>query len=157
MAIAMKIRGRMLRGIFILRADAFFGIYGHIRDEILRLVKIDLAPQTAGSVNQNPEILRDIALLFTGWGGPRLDEAFLQAAPNLKAVFYGGGTVYPIVTPEFWDKNIPITSAAAANAMPVAEYTLSQILFCLKGGWQSAFSIKRERKYPPRQEYPGNY
>src|SRR5262249_2829346 len=99
----------------------------------------------------------EVNLLFTGWGGPRLDETFLQSTPNLEVVFYGGGTVYPVVTPEFWQKNIPIPSAAAANAVPVAEYTLSQILFCLKGGWHSALAIKRQEKYMPRPAFPGNY
>src|SRR5579859_914722 len=147
----------MLKGIFVLRADSFSDIYGPVQDEIQRLVNIDLPPQTAEEVTQNLEVLRDIDLLFTGWGGPRLDRAFLQAAPNLQAVFYGGGTVYPIITPEFWEKGIPITSAAVANAVPVAEYTLSQILFCLKGGWHYTESIKRDKQYPPRQHFPGNY
>jgi phosphoglycerate dehydrogenase-like enzyme len=35
-----------------------------------------------------------------------------------------------------WERGIRITSAYAANAVPVAEFTLSQILFCLKNGWQ---------------------
>ncbi len=147
----------MFKGIFVLSTSAFSSIYGHFQEEIRRLVQIDAPPQTPDMIKQHPEVLRDVDLLLTGWGGPRLDEAFLQAMPNLKAVFYGGGTVHPIVTPEFWEKNIPITSAAAANAVPVAEYTLSQILFCLKGGWQSALNFKQHGKYPPRQLYPGNY
>ena len=152
-----NIKGIMLKGIFVLGEDAFSGVYGQVQDEIRRLVEIEMPPQTAGTVKQTLEVLRGIDLLFTGWGGPRMDEAFLQAAPALQAVFYGGGTVYPVVTPEFWERNIPITSAACANAVPVAEYTLSQILFCLKGGWQTALSIKREGKYVPRQYFPGNY
>lgn len=36
----------------------------------------------------------------------------------------------------FWARNIPITTAGSANAIPVAEYTLSQIIFGLKAGWQ---------------------
>jgi phosphoglycerate dehydrogenase-like enzyme len=147
----------MLKGIFVLRSDAFSGVYGQVQAEIRQLVQIDLPPQTPVTIKQTPEVLRDIDLLFTGWGGPHLDEAFLQAAPNLQAVFYGGGTVYPIVTPEFWERSIPITSAASANAVPVAEYTLSQILFCLKGGWHNALSIKRAGKYPTRQHFSGNY
>ncbi len=147
----------MLKGIFVLSAEAFSGIYGQVQDEIRRLVEIELPSQTALTIRQTPEVLQDVDLLFTGWGGPRLDAAFLQAAPYLQAVFYGGGTVYPIVTPEFWERSIPITSAAGVNAVPVAEYTLSQILFCLKGGWHTALRIKRERQYPPRQHFPGNY
>jgi phosphoglycerate dehydrogenase-like enzyme len=40
------------------------------------------------------------------------------------------------VTDAFWDRDIRLCSAVSANAIPVAEYALSQILFCLKAGWQ---------------------
>lgn len=147
----------MLKGIFVMRAADFPSIYGQVQNEIRQLVHIEAEPQSAETIKQNPGLLREVDLLFSGWGGPRLDAAFLQAAPRLQAVFYAGGTVNPIVTREFWERNIPITSAAGANAVPVAEYTLSQILFGLKGGWHTALSIKREGKYPPRQVFPGNY
>src|SRR5690625_7796168 len=35
-----------------------------------------------------------------------------------------------------------------ANAVPVAEYTLSQILFSLKNGWQIVRDVKKNRAYP---------
>ncbi len=60
----------------------------------------------------------------------------------------------------FGPSKIPITSAYAANAVPVAEYTLSQILFCLKRGWQHALAIKRAHSYgePPQHlPVPGAY
>jgi phosphoglycerate dehydrogenase-like enzyme len=147
----------MLKGIFVLKADAFTTIYGQVQDEIRQLVQIDVPPQTPESIRQNPGILHDVDLLFSGWGAPRLDAEFLQAMPNLKAVFYGAGAIYSLVTPEFWEKDIPITSAAAANAVPVAEFTLSQILFCLKGGWHYVLRGKHEQKFVPRQSFPGNY
>lgn len=40
------------------------------------------------------------------------------------------------------NRNILITSSYAANAIPVAEYTLSQILFSLKIGWYFAQTFK---------------
>ena len=75
-------------------------------------------------------------VILTGWGGPKMSQTVLDAAPNLKAVFYAAGSVRGIVTSEFWKAGIPITAAGSMNAIPVAEYTLSQILFCLKLGWQ---------------------
>ena len=87
-----------------------------------------------------------------------MDGEFLEAAPNLQAVFYGAGSIKHIVTPDFWDRDILITSAYAANGIPVAEFTLSQILFCLKLGWQFAISIKQEGKYPDiKKTVPGTY
>src|SRR5258708_7951570 len=106
----------MLKGIFVLSADGFSSIYGQVQDEIRQLVQIDAPPQTAEMVHENPDILHDVDVLFTGWGGPGIDAAFLQAMPNLQAVFYGAGAINPVVTHEFWARNIPITSSAAANA-----------------------------------------
>jgi phosphoglycerate dehydrogenase-like enzyme len=86
-----------------------------------------------------------------------LDEEFLAAAPNLKAVFYGAGTIRNFATDPAWERGITITSSYAANAVPTAEFALSQILFCLKRGWHFALTVKREGKYPPRDVVPGAY
>ncbi|OPZ01725.1 MAG: D-3-phosphoglycerate dehydrogenase [candidate division BRC1 bacterium ADurb.BinA364] len=74
-----------------------------------------------------------------------MDEAFLVAAPSLEAVFYGAGSIRAIAPPEFWRRGIVICSAWGANAVPVAEYALSQILFGLKRGWQAAAAMKAAR------------
>jgi phosphoglycerate dehydrogenase-like enzyme len=50
-----------------------------------------------------------------------------------------------MVTDEFWERNILITSAYAANAIPVVEYALAQVLFALRSGWQHVL-ICRENK-----------
>ncbi len=148
----------MPKGIFILDAEAYEKIYGKaLRDEAAKLIDIYAQPQTPESVKENPSILRDAEVILTGWGGPVMDEEFLAAAPNLKAVFYGAGTIKNVVTDAFWKRGIIITSAYAANAVPVAEFTLSQILFCLKRGWHHALAIKRDGKYPPRTPVPGAY
>ena len=89
----------MLRGIFLLRPDAYHKIYGpDERAEINQLVDIYAPPQTAESVRQNPAILAQAEVIFSGWGMATLDEAFLAAAPELKAVFYGAGTIKFFVT-----------------------------------------------------------
>lgn len=148
----------LLKGIFILRAEAYEQIYGPaLRDEAAKLIDIYAPPQTPESVKENPSILHDAEVILTGWGGPVMDEKFLAAAPNLKAVFYGAGTIKYMVTDAFWGRGVVITSAYAANAVPVAEFTLSQILFCLKRGWHYAIAIKRDGKYPPRESVPGAY
>jgi phosphoglycerate dehydrogenase-like enzyme len=50
-----------------------------------------------------------------------------------------------------------VTSAASANAVPVAEYTLAAILFSLKQGWPLALRMKQERRSPPRPHVAGAY
>ncbi len=64
-----------------------------------------------------------------------------------------------MATDALWDRGILITSAYAANAVPVSEYALSQILFCLKHGWQLVFKLKRDHAYPARESItaPGVY
>jgi phosphoglycerate dehydrogenase-like enzyme len=46
---------------------------------------------------------------------------------------YAAGTVKWQVTDAVWDRGITVTSAAAANAIPVAEYTVAMILLANKG------------------------
>ncbi|MFJ3441475.1 hydroxyacid dehydrogenase [Streptomyces sp. NPDC086081] len=84
----------------------------------------------------DPAVLDALArteILVTGWGCPRLDEAVLDAAPRLRAVLHSAGSVKPFVTPAVWRRGIAVSSAAAANALPVAEYTLAMILLAGKG------------------------
>lgn len=148
----------MLKGLYILDKDSFEKIYGpDEQHDIKKLVHIYAPPQTAGSIKENPSLLRDADIIFSGWGAPLMDKEFLSAASNLKAVFYGSGSVKYFMTDEFWDRKILITSAYAANAVPVAEYTLSQILFSLKLGWHYATQIKRRGCYIPRIRVPGAY
>ncbi len=147
-----------LRGVFLLDTAAYDKIYGPSeREEIGQLVDIYVPQQTRDSIASNPSILNKADVIFSGWGMAMMDESFLAAAPNLKVVFYGAGSIKRFVTDAFWARDILITSAYAANAVPVAEYTLSQILFCLKRGWHYALSIKREGRYPARGYVPGGY
>ncbi len=146
----------MVKGIYIL-GDAYEKIYGP--QEARRasaLSEIVAPPQTADSIRANMSLLAGVEVFFSGWGGPLLDEAFLAAAPKLRAVFYGAGTIRYLVTDAFWASGIPITSSYAGNAVPVAEYTLSQILFCLKRGWQHAAAVRRDKGYS-RLDVPGGY
>ncbi|WP_369373228.1 hydroxyacid dehydrogenase [Promicromonospora sp. Populi] len=75
--------------------------------------------------------LRDTHVLVTGWGSPLLDPAAL-AASRLQAVVHAGGTVKNHLSDEFWDSGIAVSSAADANAVPVAEYTVAQVLLANK-------------------------
>ncbi|NLG48565.1 MAG: hydroxyacid dehydrogenase [Chloroflexi bacterium] len=148
----------MLKGLFILAPQHVNTIYGEPEQrDIRRLVDIYAPPQTPESIQENPALLHDADVIFAGWGAPRLDAWFLEHAPNLKAFFYGSGSIRGIVTDEFWQRGILITSAYAANAVPVAEYCLSQILFSLKHGWRYVRAIERDHKYPPHWEVPGAY
>ncbi|MBU6535729.1 hydroxyacid dehydrogenase [Streptomyces sp. NPDC057245] len=82
----------------------------------------DLSTPRAASV------LADVDLLITGWGCPPLTAEVLRAAPRLRAVVHTAGSVRGHVTDACWERGVEVSSAAAANALPVAEYTLAMIL-----------------------------
>ncbi|WP_369195199.1 hydroxyacid dehydrogenase [Streptomyces djakartensis] len=71
-------------------------------------------------------------ILVTGWGCPPLDGTVLAAAPRLRAVLHAAGSVKSLVTPGLRERGISVSTAAAANAVPVAEYTLAMILLAGK-------------------------
>lgn len=101
-------------------------------------------------------VLGDVEILVTGWGCPALDAKALDALPRLRAAFHAAGTVKNHVAPECFERGVRITSAAFANAIPVAEFTVATILLANK----QAFAL--QRRYRERRafrlwsaEYPG--
>jgi phosphoglycerate dehydrogenase-like enzyme len=91
-------------------------------------------------------VLRDVEVLVTGWGCPPLDTAALDAAPRLRAVVHTAGSVRGHVTEECWDRGIEVSSAAAANALPVAEYTVATILLTGKRVLERARDFRVTRR-----------
>lgn len=137
-----------LSAAYILEAAAFPLIYGKPeRLELGKLLNFSLPPLTKETWGGYRGELGEIDVVYSGWGSPVLDSAFLDALPALKVVFHGAGTVKPYVTDEFWERGIRITSAARANAIPVAEFTLSQVIFSLKHGWQAAAATRKARRF----------
>jgi phosphoglycerate dehydrogenase-like enzyme len=87
----------------------------------------------------DPQLQEDLALsevLITGWGAPAIDRAVLAAAPRLGLIAHLAGSVKGLVDPSAWERGILVTSAAAANAEPVAEFTLGAILLFNKRALQ---------------------
>lgn len=147
-----------LKGIFILRSDAYDEIYGlEERAVIDELIDVLAPPQTAREVLTHPEILREVEVILSGWGAPLIDEAFLEHTPCLRVIFYGAGSIRGFVTDALWERDILITSAQDINAIPTAEYTLATILFSLKHGWKLAAQTRTEQRFPERDNVPGIY
>ncbi|WP_181765622.1 hydroxyacid dehydrogenase [Streptomyces albidus (ex Kaewkla and Franco 2022)] len=90
-------------------------------------------------------VLAETELLITGWGCPPVDGAVLEAAPKLRAVAHTAGSVRGHVTDACWDRGIEVSSAAAANALPVAEYTVAMILLSGKRILESARAYASDR------------
>ncbi|MFJ9578745.1 hydroxyacid dehydrogenase [Streptomyces sp. NPDC101191] len=82
--------------------------------------------------------LAEAELLLTCWGATPLTPEVLDRAPRLRAVVHAAGSVKHHITDACWARGIQVTSAAAANALPVAEYTLAAILLAGKRVLRSA-------------------
>lgn len=79
----------------------------------------------------------DLELAITGWGAPVLDAAALERLPQLRGVIHAAGSVRAMLPDELhregaWQRGLLVSSAAHANALPVAEFTLATILFAGK-------------------------
>ncbi|MEU6274774.1 hydroxyacid dehydrogenase [Streptomyces populi] len=99
--------------------------------------------------------LAETEILITGWGCPVLDAAVLDAAPKLRAVLHAAGSVKGFTTPAVWERGIVVSSAAAANALPVAEYTLAMILLAGKDVFAHRERLRAERAFPYGEILPG--
>ena len=147
-----------IAGLFLLAREVFDSIYGpDERATISSHVKTLDRLVTPQAYLASSEIWPEVEMIFSGWGMVPMDEEFFRRFPKLKVVFYAAGTVKAFVTDAFWRRKIRLTNAAVANAVPVSEFTLAQILFSLKHGWQQALFIRRHRKFPPQYLLPGAY
>ena len=88
--------------------------------------------------------LREVDVLLTSWGCPRLTSDRLADAPRLRAIFHCAGSVRTFVTDEVWRRGILVTSAADENAVPVAEFTLAAVIFA---GKKAPFLAQDARKH----------
>ena len=123
---------------------------------------LDPKVYTKADILANPALSADADYLFSTWGMPKFTEdEIARCFPRLKAVFYAAGTVQAFARP-FLNRGIRIFSAWAANAVPVAEYTIAQILLANTGYFQACarFSQGLAHHRSAQQHaasFPGNY
>lgn len=104
--------------------------------------------------------LAAVEVLFTHWGAPLLTEDALRRMPRLRAVVHAAGSIKHHITDSVWKRGITVSSAAAANALPVAEFTLAAILFANKRVLDIARTYAQAREQPALLPYfagHGNY
>lgn len=143
---------------YFLAERVFDHIYGpEERAHISSHVKAFDELITQEKYHASNQVWPEVEMLFASWGLVPMDETFFRRFPHLKVVFYAAGTVRGFVTETFWKHKIRLTNAASANAVPVSEFTLSQILFALKHGWQQALYIRKHGEFPPVYLLPGAY
>ncbi len=134
--------------LYLLDDEAFPEVFGHAEQQALA-ASFDFV--TPGPVHDlakvAPADLARVEVIFSGWGVPPMDAAFLARLPRLRVVFHAAGTVKTFVTPALWAHGVRVTGAAQANAIPVAEFTLSQVIFALKHGWQRVAEVRAQRQF----------
>jgi phosphoglycerate dehydrogenase-like enzyme len=103
--------------------------------------------------------LADVEVLVTGWGCPLIDDRALRRMPALRLVAHTAGTVKGHVSPVCWEAGVVVTTAAAANGVPVAEFTLAQILLANKAVPDAVRRYAETRSFSPPTPGPtiGNY
>lgn len=102
----------------------------------------------------------EVRYIFSTWGMPAFtEEEIPKYFPGLEAVFYGAGSVQAFARP-FLNCGVKVFSAWAANGVPVAEYTVAQIVLANKGFFRSSRFCNIQERTEARERhvsYPGNY
>jgi phosphoglycerate dehydrogenase-like enzyme len=108
-------------------------VYGGGRREQLQ-IELDFYPTIISTENfeQFAPDLANLEFIFSTWGMPRLSTEQIQRMPALKVVFYAAGSVHAFAPP-FLERGVQVVSAWEANGLPVAQFTLAQIILAAKG------------------------
>ena len=137
------------KGLFVSSRAAYGLVYAPAAAaKIAERVRLVGPPLTADDVAADRSVLADVEFIFGTWGTAKMDDAFLDAAPKLRAVFYGAGAIGFWCTPAVWERGVVVTTATYMNSLPVAEYTLGTILLALRHVWHNERSMRAGRWRP---------
>jgi phosphoglycerate dehydrogenase-like enzyme len=111
---------------------------------------VDLADRSPVDLAWLPDdVLGRIEIVLGSWGCNVLDDALLARMPKLRFLAYAAGTVKHTVTPATWDRGVVVSSAAAANAVPVAEFTFAAIVMIAKDVFRVRDALRETRGRAP--------
>ena len=148
-----------MRAIFLCDGDRYDSVFPEsIKSEISRDWDIKDVRYRTSDVGR--EDFSDVVAIFSTWGMPKLTEDDIKAYfPSLKYLFYAAGSVQPFARP-FLNLGIKVFSAWQANAVPVAEYSVAQILLATKGFF-ALYPRKKKESHESliavKRRYKGNY
>lgn len=125
-----------------------------IQEEIGKHVDILYPFLNKQNYTEHWDMIEQADIIFSGIGAPVMDKTFLDKAPHLEAIFYAAGTMKHIFTDEeVWKRDITVTNSNYPNAIPVAEFTLAQILLSLKNSWFLARKVREEKHFTNGIDY----
>ncbi len=132
-------------------------VYAPIVTERLKaLTDCDCARYGKADVLADPEKFADTEYIFSTWGMPSFTEDEIKTyLPALKCVFYGAGSVQGFARP-FLNCGVKVFSAWAANAVPVAEYTVAQIILAGKDFFVQSRLLAREDRAAAQARHGGH-
>ena len=118
-------------------------VYGRERVNKIREMT-DFHPVRINSGNLEAELpkLSETEVIFSCWGMPKLTTAQIGLMPKLKTLFYAGGSVNGFAG-NYLERGITVCTAVEANAIPVAEFCLAQILLACKGTYHNSQLCKK--------------
>lgn len=113
-------------------------VYGLGRLEALAQ-RVDLLPEPIHERNFDAfaDRLADVRVAFGTWGVPRLDATRLAKLPKLEVLLYAAGSVQGFAA-GLLERGVKVSSAWHANAIPVSQYTVAQIVLANKGFFHNA-------------------
>ncbi|MBW8889615.1 MAG: hydroxyacid dehydrogenase [Fibrobacteres bacterium] len=97
---------------------------------------------TTADFPRQAQSLGGVQVAFSTWGMNEELARMLAGLPDLKAFFYAAGSVRAFAKP-LLDRGIMVVSAWAANAVPVSQFALAQILLSLKGYFRNAREARK--------------
>lgn len=150
-----------MKAVFICNnKKKLFAVYPDRVIETLAATGIERVAYNRDEVLAEPSRFADTEFIFSSWGMPAFTEEEIAACfPSLRCVFYAAGTVQSFARP-FLNRGVKVFSAWAANGVPVAEYTVAQIVLSNKGFFAHSALVKQgrlEETKPLKEAYPGNY
>ncbi|NUR70371.1 MAG: hydroxyacid dehydrogenase [Hamadaea sp.] len=124
-------------------------------DRLARSLRLPQTDPVERFDDQTLASLAPVEVLLTSWSCPRIDARVLDAAPRLRAVVHAAGSVKAHVDPEVFTRGVLVSSAADANADPVADFTVAVITLAGKRGFRHAKAYAAG-KVPSFDERRGN-
>lgn len=116
----------------------------------------DLYPRKLDKESFRCEDLSEVEVIFSSWGMAALTEDDFKRMPRLKAVFYAAGATDDFARPLF-DHGVLLCSAWRANAIPVAEFTVAQVVLAMKNYFSPLMRVRSRGDWSFAHLGPGCY